>query len=691
MADDNWILRCFTFQRSTGLLSYYEHDTPDYDDPRGRIHLGQTEVYIEMKESKSTAQSKYKDAPSDYILIVQTYGDLDVEHFYNAEFEHNEHSSKGTTSSPNEHAHANHHDIHIDHRPTSPTNQNENHLVGGGMEFLSSPIVGKNVFQKRERWILCCKSEEQQLIWYRAMKPFISHVKKKDKDKDKDHGNNNHKETNGNHNPNGQTATRGRLLSRDGLGLRRVSSLPPGETKHKRRHLRRRKNRANSDDMNVGVEPKDVDVDPDILLNGRGAAIAKANDSNNRKDGVTLKPVPTVTSLACFVGVNACCYFIRYGVTEWSSLAALLVLNCICGIMLRHVSQEEDALQKGKASSLRGGSSLLLTTKEGSVAKLDSMKIMSTKKVPAGTQTTRRAEIADTELLKIETLHGEQSKEFLRYVSSQTHSDSHEKQCYQVQPQTFWNVNPSAFKLRIGPDYKRNKQKAPSGPALFDLITMDIFNSDAGLKNVGDAFHMPNIPGVTDVETGHRHVPPMIVMNTMIPTDEPSLFKPKLDGPCCMAVLYLAISKQTLLELKDLKTASPAVKLLEEWCRRAEGDFAFRSRCKFMVVADDVEALGVPSFLTRYNGKPCLITSSGTLTRHRDAASHYLEMNVNIRMWNALARKGIHSLKPYIPSATFNLAITIEGRDNDELPEVLLGGCRMMNFDFAQAPFRPSS
>ena len=128
MADDNWILRCFTFQRSTGLLSYYEHDTPDYDDPRGRIHLGQTEVYIEMKESTST--SKYKDAPSDYILIVQTYGDLDVEHFYNAEgaavLEHNEQhshfSSKGTTSSPNENA--NNHDIHIDHRST-PVHQHQ--------------------------------------------------------------------------------------------------------------------------------------------------------------------------------------------------------------------------------------------------------------------------------------------------------------------------------------------------------------------------------------------------------------------------------------------------------------------------------------------------------------------------------------------------------------------------------------
>ena len=336
--------------------------------------------------------------------------------------------------------------------------------------------------------MLCCKSEEQQLIWFRAMKPFISHIKKKSSKGDAPFQN-----------------VRGRLLSRDTTNadnpagifgtMQRVSSLPPGS----RRRRNRRKHRANSDD-NL---PATKVIDADILQassHGRQAALMRDDDYDNKKSNsnrvVTWKAVSTFTSLACFACVNVCCYFIRFGDNDddssWIPFLALLVLNATCGVMLRHVSTVTTQDDMDASSS---GKSLFLAQKEPSVAKLDSMRVMSTEKVFAGTQTSRRANIVDTELLKIEMLHGEQSKEFLTYASSRSQKMG-EKKCYEVQPQTYWNVDPSTFKLRIGPDYKRNKQKAPSGPALFDLITMDIFNSELGLKNVGDAFHMPNIPGM---------------------------------------------------------------------------------------------------------------------------------------------------------------------------------------------------
>jgi hypothetical protein len=250
---------------------------------------------------------------------------------------------------------------------------------------------------------------------------------------------------------------------------------------------------------------------------------------------------------------------------------------------------------------------------------------------------------------------------------------------FQLQRHSYRQTDASFFNLRVGPNYKRNKQKAPSGPALYDLYSMDFLHDRTALKNVSsDKFRIPTtIPGITDVSTGHAHIPPMLVINTWIPRKEPSVFAKNSDGDTYSIPMVFVLSKDTLEQLRDIHSASPGVKLLSEWCRRAETEPDFRGRFKCMGQIEDIETTSIPKFIHGYNGKPALVTKSGTFTRH----NNYIEFTINANHWAFLARKGLHSLMPYFQDFIFNVGFTIEARHDEEMPEVLLGGCRIMNLD----------
>lgn len=56
-------------------------------------------------------------------------------------------------------------------------------------------------------------------------------------------------------------------------------------------------------------------------------------------------------------------------------------------------------------------------------------------------------------------------------------------------------------------------------------------------------------------------------------------------------------------------------------------------------------------------------------------------MSINVRAWAYLAKKALHILQPKFPKFVLNIGVTIEGRKDDELPEILLGGCRLIRIN----------
>jgi hypothetical protein len=226
-----------------------------------------------------------------------------------------------------------------------------------------------------------------------------------------------------------------------------------------------------------------------------------------------------------------------------------------------------------------------------------------------------------------------------------------------------------SFKLRtVG--YKKHQRKAPSAAPLYDLVAMDVFKTPARLDEVYkhvdlDAFDLP--------DTSHPDVPALLVMNLQFPREKQEIFA-KGDGPGASVVMYFKITDATLASVKTPSSRSPALNLFIEWCRLAPDDPVFRGRFKAMGFINNIKEYGIPAIAANYNGKPVLIKTTGSLYR----GGKFIEMDINIHKFSYLCRTTLINMKDRFSQMVIRCGFTIEGRDDDELPEVLLG-CANLN------------
>jgi len=119
---------------------------------------------------------------------------------------------------------------------------------------------------------------------------------------------------------------------------------------------------------------------------------------------------------------------------------------------------------------------------------------------------------------------------------------------------------------------------------------------------------------------------------------------------------------------------------------------------KAICVIDAIEKLGLPSFINKFNGKPVLINKSGSVTRYgKDGVvmaatdsgeCDVLIMNIQVGVFAFVARKGLYSLLDKFVEMVMNVAFTIQGNEDGELPEVVLGCVRLEEMDAKLSPTR---
>ena len=247
-------------------------------------------------------------------------------------------------------------------------------------------------------------------------------------------------------------------------------------------------------------------------------------------------------------------------------------------------------------------------------------------------------------------------------------------------PHTWCRCDPTAFNVRTGPNYSKFKKKTPSGMALYEPFAVDTF---CARKNVDHIAKLMALPDMQNVNTNHSKVPPIMIVQMQLPTDSPPLFGSVEDGPGWAVVFYFKITEDTCNQLKDLSTASAAVKLFVKYCENAEKDFAWRSRLKMIGCCSNLEELGVPGAIATYNAKPVMIKKTGSIYR----GESYLEVNINVHKWPTYVQKCIQFMYSQSTLMFLQVGFVIEGREDEDLPETLFGCVGVNRPDEEQAEF----
>jgi len=532
-------------------------------------------------------------------------------------------------------------------------------------EFLVT--INLYVLGSKRKWELCCLNAGDQRKWYDALKVYDGPP------------------VLGVFDDGGVTGAVVGAFTPGGGGRRSSTDEVAGQNRKTRRHTIARESSQSigllpptHEDEEGGGERIETVPSYDSAGSLRGSIGASESiplvGSRRRNHRRAAKPSSPIDQhvIVSFLAMNVAVVFAKFG-DMLTFYLSIIMTNLVLYYLLDHLTKREQVrrLENG-GNEARGGCSrsrlaaararrVIPTVREDQAYEYGSreeglkaagpLSPTSARRLKAGStipRATVKPDAPSADILTKASTAGEVTTETVAAYATTTASE------YEVQPFSYWNVDSSLFNLRIGPNYKREKKKAPSGPALYDLYAMDAVQDDCILKKTEEGFEIPHIPGVTDIDTGCPDVPPLFVITVNIPTEEPAMFGGETDGPSCIIIMYFTIAQHTLKELKDLDTASQGTKLFVEYCRKAGSDEKFRSRFKALAVVEDMETLGFPSFITAYNGKPALVTKSGKFTRHEN----YAEMTVNVHQWAYLAKKGLFMLRDEFPRFNVNIGFT---------------------------------
>ena len=239
-----------------------------------------------------------------------------------------------------------------------------------------------------------------------------------------------------------------------------------------------------------------------------------------------------------------------------------------------------------------------------------------------------------------------------------------------------WRSVPSHEVYVRGADYLQSRKKVPSLESLYECAQVDFLEAPSRVRDISSRVQLPEASRERE-----WHVPDVFVVTLSLPTDTGGS---RDDGPNTTIVLYFKLREEVIQVLENLETtASPlrnAVRLFDEWCRRAPNDPQFQARFKLIPMIQNLHELGLPSWISRWNGKPVLIKRSGT-TGFLYAHDNCMEMEVSFHPFPWATKQAFRYLRDLFPKILFTFAFVIEGREVEELPEVVLGASQLHYVD----------
>ena len=241
-----------------------------------------------------------------------------------------------------------------------------------------------------------------------------------------------------------------------------------------------------------------------------------------------------------------------------------------------------------------------------------------------------------------------------------------------------WSVcDPKTWKVRCGPNYKKNKFKAfSSAPAVYDTVAVDVYTCENRVEHFAKYVR---IGKALDVR-GESPLSPLLIITLSTPHYEPALFRGKKDGPGSIVIVYCRVSDWALQHLDH-----PSVRLMSRFQNCHDGD-PFRNRFKIIARTMNIPEIGLGrverAIASKYNGTPFLSRPQHSFYKGKG----YFEIDIDAHRFNYLCRRtGYQQLKKF-PRYLIELGFVVQAEVDEEMPERMLCCCRLYKIDFEGAP-----
>ena len=296
----------------------------------------------------------------------------------------------------------------------------------------------------------------------------------------------------------------------------------------------------------------------------------------------------------------------------------------------------------------------------------------------------------------------------------------------------------SAIQVR-GENYIADKKKNPSALALYELVKLDAVRSNSIYLDLGEKYNLneymekeqenepsksrrrgnndkntPSLKRPTTIIVKSKqevfdaldsnekswNAPTYLIISFLLPTSAPKIAQ-KANEKGYIVTAYYKMRDETkdilriisnpqnmndepaqLRQLDYLINKNTnqtqrinAVKMWEKWCTQAPHDPEMQKRLKFIPGANNLQEIGVASWICKYNNKPMLIKRPGVTNF---VFSHYqddrMEIDINMHPLPFVFKQAMsHLHERYFEELIMSFAFVVESRTEEELPEVLLG------------------
>ncbi len=245
--------------------------------------------------------------------------------------------------------------------------------------------------------------------------------------------------------------------------------------------------------------------------------------------------------------------------------------------------------------------------------------------------------------------------------------------------------------------YLTTKKKIPCPGELYECIAVDCFSSNTRFPDIATRVKLPDVTFDDNDSPKTWRSPDIFIASLAIPIEAPRFGQSTDDGPGVTFVGYFRMKEETRAILRRVtapgynsstdesesdidvqKRIVNGVRLWEEYCTRAPSDPTFQARFK-LIPSANLEEIGIPSYISKYNGKPVLIKRNQVTGFFTDYPSlNAMSFEISFHPFPYLFKQAMSYLKDYFDNCIGTFGFVIEGRNDDELPEVMIGvmkGC----------------